>query len=165
MALKDLNMKYYSYFLFFIFLFFSACTGVDSRINQSFKNSGNTIALKDLTARDYRMMDAGSLLEEALEDTLSRSIFVVTSESPKYIIKYKVLKYHKGSRLGRFATFGLSSSAQGRLEVKVALYDEGERVGAWIVDAWVKGGLLGGSPNKLFQKAADEIMGHLRGDF
>ena len=80
-------------------------------------------------------------------------------------IKYKILKYHKGSRLGRFATFGLSSSAQGRLEVKVALYDEGERVGAWIVDAWVKGGLLGGSPNELFQKAADEVMGHLRGDF
>ena len=158
-------MKYYSYFLLFTFLLFSACAGVDSRVNQSFKNTVNTIALKDLTARDYRMMDAGSLLEEALEDTLSRSIFVVTSESPKYIIKYKVLKYHKGSRLGRFATFGLSSSAQGRLEVKVALYDEGERVGAWIVDAWVKGGLLGGSPNKLFQKAADEIMGHLRGDF
>ena len=158
-------MKYYSYFLFFTFLLFSACTGVDSRINQSFKNTGNTIALKDLTARDYRMMDAGSLLEDALEDTLSRSIFVVTSENPKYIIKYKILKYHKGSRLGRFSTFGLSSSAQGRLEVKVALYDEGERVGAWIVDAWVKGGLLGGSPNELFQKAADKIMGHLRGDF
>ena len=158
-------MKYYSYFLLFTFLLFSACAGVDSRVNQSFKNTVNTIALKDLTARDYRMMDAGSLLEEALEDTLSRSIFVVTSESPKYIIKYKVLKYHKGSRLGRFATFGLSSSAQGRLEVKVALYDEGERVGAWIVDAWVKGGLLGGSHGRLFQKAADEIMGHLRGDF
>jgi len=29
----------------------------------------------------------------------------------------------------------------------------------------VKGGPFGGSPASLFQKAADEIMNHLRGDF
>jgi hypothetical protein len=111
------------------------------------------------------MVDAGSQLESALEDTVARSMFIVTHEDPKYILKYKVLEYSKGSRLGRFSTFGISKSAHAKLEVKVALYDEGERVGAWTIDAWVKGGPFGGSPARLFQKAADEIMNHLRGDF
>ena len=158
-------MKYYFYLIISIFLFFSACSGVDSRVNKSFKNTENTIALKDLTARDYRIMDAGSQLESALEDTIARSMFIITHENPKYILKYKVLDYSKGSRLGRFSTFGISKSAHAKLEVKVALYDEGERVGVWTIDAWVKGGPLGGSPARLFQKAADEIMNHLRGDF
>ena len=158
-------MKHYSYFTISIFLFFSACSGVDSRVNKSFKNTENTITLKDLTKGDYKMVDAGSQLESALEDTVARSMFIVTHEDPKYILKYKVLEYSKGSRLGRFSTFGISKSAHAKLEVKVALYDEGERVGAWTIDAWVKGGPLGGSPLRLFQKAADEIMNHLRGDF
>ena len=146
-------------------MFFSACSGVDSRVNKSFKNTGNTIALKDLTKGDYKMVDAGSQLESALEDTVARSMFIVTHEDPKYILKYKVLDYSKGSRLGRFSTFGISKSAHAKLEVKVALYDEGDKVGAWTIDAWVKGGLFGGNPARLFQKAADEIMNHLRGDF
>ena len=158
-------MKYSFYFIISVFLFFSACSGVDSRVNKSFKNTENTITLKDLTTRDYRMMDAGSQLESALEDTIARSMFIITHENPKYILKYKVLDYDKGSRLGRFSTFGISKSAHAKLEVKVALYEEGERVGSWTVDAWVKGGPLGGSPEKLFLKAADEIMNHLRGDF
>ena len=45
------------------------------------------------------------------------------------------------------------------MEVKAALYDEGEKVGAWTIDAWVRG-----VKARLFQKAADEIMRHLRGD-
>ena len=111
------------------------------------------------------MMDAGSQLESALEATIARSMLIITHENPKYILKYKVLDYDKGSRLGRISTFGISKSAHAKLEVKVALYDEGEKVGAWTVDAWVKGGVFGGSPASLFQKAADEIMNHLRGDF
>ena len=158
-------MKHYSYFTISIFLCFSACSGVDSGVNKSFKNTENTITLKDLTARDYRMMDAGSQLESALEDKIARSMFIITHENPKYILKYKVLDYNKGSRLGRFSTFGISKSAHAKLEVKVALYDEGEKVGAWTIDAWVKGGPFGGSPARLFEKAADEIMKHLRGDF
>jgi len=97
-------MKYYFYFIISIFLFFSACSGVDSRVNKSFKNTENTITLKDLTARDYRMMDAGSQLESALEDTIARSMFIIAHENPKYILKYKVLDYDKGSRLGRWVT-------------------------------------------------------------
>jgi hypothetical protein len=159
------KVKHYSYFTISIFLLFSACSGVDSRVNKSFKNTENTITLKDLTSGNYRMVDAGSQLESALEDTIARSMFIITHENPKYILKYKVLDYSKGSRLGRFSTFGISKSAHAKFEVKVALYDEGEKVGAWTIDAWVKGGPLGGSPARLFQKAADEIMNHLRGDF
>jgi len=141
-------MKYYSYFIISIFLFFSACAGVNSQTNTSFKNIENTIALKDLTARDHEMMDAGSQLEDALENTISRSVFIITHEDPKYILKYKVLNYRKGRALSKST-----------LEVKAALYDEGDMVGAWTVDAWVRG-----AKARLFQKAADEIMRHLRGD-
>ena len=141
-------MKYYSYFIISTFLFFSACAGVSSQTNKNFKNTENTIALKDLTKRDHEMMDAGSQLEDALEDTIARSMFIITHENPKYILKYKVLNYRKGRAL-----------AKSTLEVKAALYDEGDMVGAWTVDAWVRG-----VKARLFQKAADEIMGHLRGD-
>ena len=141
-------MKHYSYFTISIFLFFSACSGVDSRVNKSFKNTENTITLKDLTARDYRMMDAGSQLEDALEDTISRSVFIVTREDPKYVLKYKVLNYREGRALSKST-----------LKVKAALYDEGNMVGAWTVDAWVRG-----VKARLFQKAADEITLRLRGD-
>ena len=141
-------MKYYFYLIISIFLFFSACSGVDSRVNKSFKNTENTIALKDLTARDHEMMDAGSQLEDALEDTIARSVFIITHEDPKYILKYKVLNYRKGRALSKST-----------LEVKAALYDEGDMVGAWTVDAWVRG-----VKARLFQKAADEIMRHLRGE-
>ena len=141
-------MKHYSYFIIFTFLFFSACVGVSSQTNKSFKNTENTIALKDLTARDHEMMDAGSQLEDALEDTIARSVFIITHEDAKYILKYKVLNYTKGRALSKST-----------LEVKAALYDEGNKVGAWTIDAWVRG-----VEARLFQKAADEITHHLRGD-
>ena len=141
-------MKYYPYFIIFVFLFFSGCAGVDSRVNKSFKNTDSTIGLKDLTSRDHEMMDAGSQLEDALEYEIARTMFVVTRENPRYILKYKVSNYRKGSALSKST-----------LEVKAALYDEGERVGAWTVDAWVRG-----VKARLFQKVADRIIGHLRGD-
>ena len=141
-------MKYYSYFIISTFLFFSACAGISSQTKKNFKNTENTIAIKDLTSRGYEMTDAGSQLEDALEDTIARSVFIITHEDPKYILKYKVLNYRKGHALSKST-----------LEVKAALYDEGERVGAWTVDAWVRG-----VKARLFQKMADEIMRHLRGD-
>jgi len=141
-------MKHYSYFIISTFLFFSACVGVSSQTNKNFKNTESTIALKDLTARDHEMMDAGSQLEDALEDTISRSVFIITHENPKYILKYKVLNYRKGRALSKST-----------LEVKAALYDEGDMVGAWTVEAWIRG-----VKARLFQKTADEIMRHLRGD-
>jgi hypothetical protein len=141
-------MKHYPYFIVSTFLFFSACVGVSSQTNKNFKNTENTIAIKDLTSRDHEAMDAGSQLEDALEDTIARSVFIVTRENPKYVLKYKVLNYSNGRALSKST-----------LEVKAALYDEGDMVGAWTVDAWVRG-----VKARLFQKAADEIMRHLRGD-
>ena len=141
-------MKSYPYFIISTFLFFSACVGVSSQTNKNFKNTENTIAIKDLTSRDHEMMDAGSRLEDALEDTIARSVFIVTPEDPKYVLKYKVLNYKEGRALSKST-----------LEVKAALYDEGDIVGAWTVNAWVRG-----AKARLFQKAADEIMRHLRGD-
>jgi hypothetical protein len=38
-------------------------------------------------------------------------------------------------------------------------------VGAWEVNSWISGGITGGSEENLFDSAADEIAGHLRGDF
>ena len=141
-------MKYYSYFIISIFLFFSACAGVNSQTNKNFINTENTMAIKDLTSRDHEMMDAGSRLEDALEDTIARSVFIVTRENPKYVLKYKVLNYRKSRALSKST-----------LEVKAALYDEGDMVGAWTVDAWVRG-----AKARLLQKAADEIMRRLHGD-
>jgi len=159
------SMKNHPYFLISIFFFLSACAGVDSQTKKSYQNTENTISLKDLTSEGYKMMDAGSQLESAIEDMISRSMFVLTQKNPKYVLKYKVLGYDEGNRITRFATFGISKAAHGRLEVKAALFEHGEMVGAWTIDSWVKGGVTGGDPATLFQQAADEIMDRLRGDF
>ena len=79
-------MKHYPHFLVSIFIFLSACAGADSQTRKSFKNTENTIALKDLTSEGYKMMDAGSQLESAIEDMISRSMFVLTQENPKYVL-------------------------------------------------------------------------------
>ena len=128
-----------------ILLFFSACSGVDSRVKKNYKNTETTISLKDLTSSGREMTYAGSQLEDALEDTIARSMFIISQDDSKYILKYKVLNYTKGSRLARFSTFGIAKSAHA-------------------INAWVKGGPLGGSPGRLFQNVADEIMNHLRGN-
>ena len=117
-----------------------------------------------MTSSDYRMMDAGSQLESAIEDMISRSMFVLTHENPKYILKYKVSDYYEGNRVARFSTFGISKSSHAKLEIKAALFEDGDMVGAWTIDSWVKGGVTGGDPGTLFQKAANEIMNHLRGN-
>ena len=158
-------MKSYPYLLISVFFFLSACAGVDSQTKKSFQNTDNTIALKDLTSEGYKMMDAGSQLESAIEDMISRSMFVLTQENPKYVLKYKVLDYYEGSRVTRFSTFGISKASHAKLEIKAALFEQGDMVGAWTIDSWVKGGVTGGDPNTLFQQAAEEIMSHLRGDF
>ena len=152
------------FFLFSGFIFLSSCSGVQSQINKSFKNTENTIALKDITSRDYKTMDAGSQLESAIEDMIDRSMFTLSQESPKYVLKYKVLVYYEGNRVARFSTFGVSEAAHAKLVVKAALFENGEMVGAWTIDSWVKGGVTGGDPGTLFQQAAKEVMNHLRGN-
>jgi hypothetical protein len=154
----------HTYFVFSILLFFSACSGVNSQTKKNFKNTENTIAIKDLTKGNYKIVDAGSQLESALEYTMARSIFVITQDSPKYVLKYKISDYSKGSRIARFSTFGFSKSAHGKLQVKVALYNEGQKVGAWTIDSWIKRGLFGGNPRRLFTRVSGEILKHLRGE-
>jgi len=151
------------YFIISILLFFAACSGVDSQTKKNFKNTENTISITDLTKGDYKVVAAGSKLEYALEDMVARSMFIITQESPKYVLKYKILDYSEGSRIGRFSTFGFSKSAQGKLQVKAALYEEGQKVGAWTINSWIKGGLFGGSPSSLFIKISNEISKHLHG--
>ena len=158
-------MKRYNYFFISTFIILSACAGVDSQIKKVFKNVENTIALKDMTSDDYRMMDAGSQLESAIEDMISRSMFILVQENPKYVLKYKILNYYEGDRALRFSTFGISKAAHAKLEVKVALFEHGDMVGAWTIDSWLKGGITGGDPGTLFQQTADEIMDYLRGDY
>ena len=158
-------MKRLPYLLASVVIIFSACSGVDSQTKKSFANTENTIAIKDMTSKDYKLMDAGSQLESAIEDMIDRSMFFVTQENPKYVLKYKVLDYYEGNRVTRFSTFGISKASHAKLEVKAALFEHGEMVGAWTIDSWVKGGVTGGDPGTLFQQAADEIMNHLRGDF
>jgi len=154
----------HTYFVISILLFFSACSGVDSQTKKNFKNTENTIVIKDLTKGDYKIVDAGSQLESALEDMIARSMFIIADEESKYVLKYKILDYSKGSRITRFSTFGFSESAHGKLQVKVALYDEGQKVGAWTIDSWLKGGLFGGNPRQLFTKVSNEVLKHLRGE-
>ena len=158
-------MRYCFYLSISIVLFLSGCIGVDSEIKKSFKNTENTISLKDMTTSNYKMMDAGSQLESAIEDVISNSMFILTLENPKYVLKYKILDYDEGNRVTRFSTFGISTAAHAKLEVKAALFENSSMVGAWTIDSWVKGGITGGDPAALFQQAADQIMNHLRGDF
>ena len=76
-------MKKYFCLLIVVFVFLSACAGVNSETKKVFKNTENTIVLKDLTSQDYRMMGAGSQLESALEGMISRSMFVLSQGNYK----------------------------------------------------------------------------------
>ncbi len=145
-------------------LFLFACAGADSITKKSWKNSGNTIRLKDLTARDFQLLDAGARLQDALEEKISQSSFRLAGENARYTLKYKILEFDEGSRAMRIATFGLSDSASGLLKVKVGLFRDGDMVGAWTVDSWGKGGVTGGTEEEMFAEAAEEIVLHLRGD-
>jgi len=147
---------------FLLILFLYACSGAHSEIKKSWENNVNTLNVIDLTAKNYNLMDAGSRLQSSLEDSIDKTGFLLVGEEAKFHLKYKIIEYDSGSPLGRIATLGVSDSAQAKLRVKVALYDEDEMVGGWEVNSWLNGGL---SDKKLFAKAAEEIAGHLKGDF
>lgn len=148
-----------------IVLTLSGCSGVDSVVKKSYKNTQNTIGIQDLTAQDFDLLDAGARLQYALEVSLTDSVYRVSPDNPRYRLKYKVMEYNPGSRLGRIATFGLSDSARAHLRVKAALYNGDSMLGAWEVNSWIKGGVTGGSEDEIFLKAAEEIISHLKGDF
>ena len=142
-----------------------ACSGVDSVTKKRWSNSENTISIVDMTSRDFRLMDAGSKLQGAVEEQLEFTGYVLAGKTARYHLKFKVMKFDEGSRMARIATMGIYESAKGELRVKAALFDGGDMVGAWEVNSWVSGGITGGSEQDLFNSAAQEIADHLRGDF
>ena len=142
-----------------------ACTGVDSVTKKRWSNSENTISIVDMTSRDFRLMDAGSKLQGAVEEQLEFTGYVLAGKNARYHLKFKVLQFDEGSRMARIATMGIYESAKGELRVKAALYDSGNMVGAWEVNSWISGGITGGSEQNLYDSAATEIAGHLRGAF
>ena len=142
-----------------------ACSGVDSVTKKRWSNSENTISIVDMTSRDFRLMDAGSKLQGAVEEQLEFTGYVLAGKNARYHLKFKVMQFDEGSRMARIATMGIYESAKGELRVKAALFDGGDMVGAWEVSSWVSGGITGGSEQDLFNSAAQEIAYHLRGDF
>ncbi|MBT5868558.1 MAG: hypothetical protein HOH38_06965 [Nitrospinaceae bacterium] len=142
-----------------------ACSGVDSITKKRWSNTENTITIVDMTAKDFRLMDAGSKVQGAIEEQLHYTGYVLAGKNARYHLKYKVMEFEEGNRMARIATLGMVDSAKGTMRIKVALYDQDEMVGAWEVDSWVAGGITGGSEQDLFNTAAKEIAEHLRGDF
>jgi hypothetical protein len=142
-----------------------ACSGVDSVTKKRWSNSENTISIVDMTSKDFRLMDAGSKLQGAIEETLEMTGYILAGKNARYHLKYKIIEFNEGNRMARIATMGMSDSARAQLRVKAALYDNGNMVGAWEVDSWVSGGVTGGSEDNLYELAAKDIAEHLRGDF
>ena len=158
-------MHWISKILIVLLIALPACAGVDSVTKKSWSNSENTISIVDMTSKDFRLIDAGSKLQGAIEETLEMTGYILAGKNARYHLKYKIIEFDKGNRMARLATMGMSDSARAQLRVKAALYDNGNMVGAWEVDSWVSGGVTGGSEDNLYEFAAKEIAEHLRGDF
>ena len=158
-------MHWISKILIVLLISLPACSGVDSLTKKSWSNSENTISIVDMTSRDFRLIDAGSKLQGAIEETLEMTGYILAGKNARYHLKYKIIEFDEGNRMARLATMGMSDSARAQLRVKAALYDNGNMVGAWEVDSWVSGGVTGGSEDNLYELAAKDIAEHLRGDF
>lgn len=143
-------------------MYLVSCTGADTIVKKKWLAKDNTIGIVDLTPNSDNVMEAGTFLTAALEKSFQETMFVIKTESPKYQLKFKVVRYQEGSRWARMASMGISGSARGELQVKVALYDGEAMVGAWEVNTWVKGGMTGGSRDDLFKQAATEIVEHMK---
>jgi hypothetical protein len=158
-------MHWISKILIVLLIALPACAGVDSVTKKSWSNSENTISIVDMTSKDFRLIDAGSKLQGAIEETLEMTGYILAGKNARYHLKYKIIEFDEGNRMARLATMGMSESARAQLRVKAALYDNGSMVGAWEVDSWVSGGVTGGSEDNLYELAAKDIAEHLRGDF
>ena len=158
-------MHWISKILIVLLIALPACAGVDSVTKKSWSNSENTISIVDMTSKDFRLIDAGSKLQGAIEETLEMTGYILAGKNARYHLKYKIIEFDEGNRMARLATMGMSDSAKAQLRVKAALYDNGNMVGAWEVDSWVSGGVTGGSEDNLYELAAKDIAEHLRGDF
>lgn len=142
----------------------NACTGAETHVKKKFDTSETSITLVDLTPHKDELLEAGAGMESALEDAFAETMFIIRDQDAKYLLKYKIVKYQVGSRAGRVASLGLHEKSRIYLKVKVAMFDDtDEMVGAWEVESWVTGGIIGGSETSVFQEAAEEIVNHMRG--
>lgn len=158
-ASKNNTMKNISVLSILLAFLLVSCSGADTVVKKKWESRENTISVVDLSPQDDGFVDAGTHVVASLEESLMDTIFVLKNDRPRYQLKFKVTKYREGNRWARLATFGLSESARGELQVKAALYDGKTMVGAWEVNTWVKGG---SSKDSLFKKAALEIIDHLK---
>ena len=142
-----------------------ACTGIQSVTHKRWEKHQNRVYLHDITVKNNSLKEAGSQLRLALEKRLDDSLFIVGEEpkQAKYELKYKITRFDEGSRLKRLATFGIDDGSKALLNVKIALIGKEGVLGAWQVKTWVKGGIMGGSKDKLFSQAAEQILQHLKG--
>ena len=142
-----------------------ACTGAQTVTHKRWEKDLNRVYLRDITAKSNSLGEAGSRLRLALERRLDDSLFIVGEEpkEAKYELKYKIIRFDGGNRLKRLATFGIDEGSRALLNVKVALIGKEGILGAWQVKTWVKGGITGGSEDKLFSEAAEQILQHLKG--
>lgn len=154
-------MKYLARSTILLALILCACSGAQSEVKKSWHNTVNTLNIEDLTEQNYNLLDAGTRLQASLENSIGDTGFKLSFDEAKFHLKYKIVEYDAGSPIGRIASLGVSSSAQAKLKVKVALFDEEEMVGGWEVNSWLKNGL---SEKKLFTQAAEKIADHLKGD-
>lgn len=155
-----------SIFVIVVLVFvFSACTGVDSITKKRWRNDSNSIRIEDLTPQNENLLDASSTLRGVLEEIIQQNTsYVITRDTARYELKFRVLEYHEGSRLSRLVTLGMADFAHARLKLKVGLFDGKTMLGYWEVESWVNGGIIGGSHSQVFEDAANEIVTHLKGD-
>jgi len=148
-----------------LILALSACTGSQTVTHKRWEKDLNLVYLRDITPKSSTLGEAGSRLRLALENRLDDSLFIVGEEPKlaKYELKYKVIRYEEGNRLKRLATFGIDEGSKALLNVIIALIGKEGTLGAWQVKTWVKGGIIGGSKEKLFSQAAEQILQHMKG--
>jgi hypothetical protein len=145
-------------------LVLGACAGAQTVTHKRWDKDLNRVYLRDITVKDDSLQEAGSRLRLALEERLDESLFVVGEEpkDSKYELKYKIIRFEEGSRLKRLVTFGIDDGSKALLNVKIALIGKEGVLGAWQVKTWVKGGITGGSQDKLFTEAAEQILQHMK---
>lgn len=148
-----------------LIMILSACAGTETITHKRWEKDLNLVFLRDITSKNSALGEAGSRLRLALENRLDNSLFIVGEERKiaKYELKYKVIRFQEGNRLKRLATFGIDEGSRAMLNVKIALIGKEGTLGAWQVKTWVKGGIAGGSDEKLFSQAAEQILKHMKG--
>ncbi|MDH5764311.1 MAG: hypothetical protein OEZ51_15190 [Nitrospinota bacterium] len=142
-----------------------ACSGAKTVTHKKWDENLNTVYLRDITVKGDSMKEAGSRLRLALENKFDDSLFIVGEEPArtKYQLKYQITQFDEGNRLKRLATFGIDDGSRALLSVKVALIGKEGVLGAWQVQTWVRGGLIGGSADDVFSQAAEQILQHMKG--